>query len=150
MFLPTTPFLFLSVMIVVVPSNFAKGTAAAAPTIESTDAGEILLTADNVLFTGGVDADLAAMLEDIKSKATADSVAAAVEKGVAKVVEDVSTLSTRLSNSETKVLQAIQGSDDIKVSVQGMLDDVVTDVTEKNALHIDRIDADIKTIQSKQ
>ena len=70
-------------------------------------ADEIVVTAENVRFAGGLNTDLAAILMDIKGKATPDSVAAAIEKGVAAVVSDMSALSTRLTESETKVSMVI-------------------------------------------
>ena len=70
-------------------------------------ADEIVVTAENVLFAGGLNTDLAGILMEIKGKATPDSVAAAIEKGVAAVVSDMSALSTRLTESETKVSMVI-------------------------------------------
>lgn len=93
--------LALPLLLLVQHATFGEGSTA--PTIESNSADEIVFTAENVLFAGGLNTDLAGILMDIKGKATPDSVAAAIEKGVAAVVSDMSDLSTRLTESETKV-----------------------------------------------
>lgn len=105
------------------------------PTIES-NADTITVTSSDVTFNGLVGNGMSGTT---------------ISKIISDIVsnkQDITNLDSRLGDSEEKVLDAIQHSTSLNVSLQALLKDVVKKLENETQNHISRIDGNISSITS--